>query len=163
MGVLATNRPREEVIKYVPSCVDGCVNRYTYMSTCLSLLASGRLNPQSLTNHPPTTSDPPNYPFQSSPNPHPQRPQHTKLNRRYFESYTVQDFAKAGTVAERTVVLQPAEEPLQWFPVSMFNLFRKCVGGCWRWCFGWVCEGGLEGWCLLSVNKTDEHTHTWTD
>jgi hypothetical protein len=46
---------------------------------------------------------------------------------RYFADYTVQDFAKAGATAERSVVLQPSEEPLQFFPTSMFNLFRKCV------------------------------------
>lgn len=39
----------------------------------------------------------------------------------------MQDFAKAGAVAERTVVLQPADDPLQFFPATMFNLFRKCV------------------------------------
>jgi hypothetical protein len=37
----------------------------------------------------------------------------------------VPDFAKAGASASRGVVLQPKDRPLQFFPTSMFNLFRK--------------------------------------
>lgn len=60
----------------------------------------------------------------------------------------MQDFAKAGAVAERSVTLQPGEDPLQYFPVSMFNLFRKCVVfafGVWFLVASIWCGGG-GGW-----------------
>lgn len=43
----------------------------------------------------------------------------------FFETFTAHDFAKAGFVAPRTILLEPMEQPLQYFPITMFDLFRK--------------------------------------
>ncbi|GAB5035447.1 mrna turnover protein 4 homolog [Nannochloropsis oceanica] len=43
----------------------------------------------------------------------------------YFHDFKVQDFAKSGAVADKDLTLQVADDPLHYFPASMFQLFRK--------------------------------------
>lgn len=43
----------------------------------------------------------------------------------YFEGHSVPDFAKSGSVAPRTIIIDPQDNTLKFFPTTMFNLFRK--------------------------------------
>lgn len=37
------------------------------------------------------------------------------------------DFAKSGMVADKTIIIDPNDNTLKFFPTTMFNLFRKYV------------------------------------
>lgn len=45
----------------------------------------------------------------------------------YFRDYRVADFAKSGMVADKTIIIDPNDNTLKFFPTTMFNLFRKYV------------------------------------
>jgi len=43
----------------------------------------------------------------------------------YFNNFCVPDFARAGFIPSRTIILSPQDNPLQYFPITMMETFRK--------------------------------------
>jgi mRNA turnover protein 4 len=43
----------------------------------------------------------------------------------YFSNFCIPDFARAGHIAPRTIILSPQDNPLQYYPIQMLETFRK--------------------------------------